>query len=220
VTAASQAAGSASRGPGPLGILGGTFDPVHVGHLAIAEEVREALGLARVRFVPAGRPPHKPGVPVTDPAHRLAMVELAVRDNPAFEVSTVELERPGPSYAVDTLERFHAETRAEGRTPDLVFILSVEALRDLPTWRAPMRILELCRLAVVPRSGFRELPNAWAAEHFPGLEARILLLPGPQLDVSASAIRARVAAGRSIRYLVPDAVVAYIADHGLYTTTP
>jgi nicotinate-nucleotide adenylyltransferase len=204
--------------PGSLGILGGTFDPVHLGHLAIAEEVREALGLERVLFVPAARPPHKPGLPVTDPAHRLAMVELAVADNPAFGVSAVEIERPGPSFAVDTLERFHAEARAAGRRPDLVFILSGEALRDLPAWRAPARILDLSRLAVVPRQGFQTPPSSWLAEHFPGREPRVLFLAGPLLAISGSAIRARAAAGRSLRYLVPDAVGRYIADHALYTT--
>jgi nicotinate-nucleotide adenylyltransferase len=204
--------------PGSLGILGGTFDPIHVGHLAIAEEVREVLGLERVLFIPAARPPHKSGQPITDAAHRVAMAEAAVRDHPAFEVSLVEILRPGPSFTVDTLERFHAEARMAGREPDLVFILSGEALRELPGWRAPTRILELCRLAVVPREGHRLPGPAWLAEHFPGQEHRVQLLSGPLLAISASAIRARAAAGRSLRYLVPDAVGRYIADHDLYTT--
>ena len=134
--------------PGSLGILGGTFDPVHHGHLLIAEEAREALGLERVILVPAATPPHKPDRPVTDAAHRLAMVELAIAGNPAFAVSRLEIERGGASYTVDTLRALR-----DGGATDPWFILSAEALALFPTWRDPSGILELCRLAVVPRAG-------------------------------------------------------------------
>ena len=197
--------------PGSVGILGGTFDPIHHGHLVIAEEAREALGLERVLLVPAAAPPHKPDRPVTSPAHRLAMAELAIAGNPALAVSTIEVERGGASYTVETLEALAADGIA-----DPWFILSAEALAGFPAWRRPDRILELCRLAVVPRGAHETLGAAWVREHFPGREARVTFLPGPLLPISGSVVRRRAAAGRSIRYLVPDAVARYIADHGLY----
>jgi nicotinate-nucleotide adenylyltransferase len=195
--------------PGSVGVLGGTFDPIHIGHLAAAEEVRETLGLERVLFVPAGIPPHKPGRLISAPHHRLAMVELAIAGNPAFEVSRVELDRTGPSYTIDTLDAL-----GEGR--DLTLILSAESFRGLPSWQEPERILALARIAIVPRGGLTPPGKSWLEEHFPGIEARIVELDAPRLRLSATDIRARVAAGRSIRYLVPDAVIGYIEDHDLY----
>jgi nicotinate-nucleotide adenylyltransferase len=206
--------------PGSLGILGGTFDPIHLAHLAVAEEVRELLGLEHIRFVPAGRPVHRPSPPVASAEDRLAMVDAAIAGNPAFESSRAEVDRPGPSYAVDTLEEFAAEARAAGREPDLTFILSAEAYAGLPTWRDPARILELCRMAVVPRPDARPVDPATVAARIPGAERRTILLDGPSLAVSGSMIRARLAAGRSIRYLVPASVAAYIDDHSLYADTP
>ena len=208
---------------GSVGVLGGTFDPIHVAHLAIAEEARESLGLEKVLFIPAAMPPHKVDRPVSEPHHRLAMVELAIADNPAFEASRIELGRTGPSYTVDTLETLADAARGgdvpgtEGERPDLVLILSAEAFRDLRTWRRPERILELARLAVVPRDGFPDASRAFLAEHFPGFEDRAAFLGGPRLRLSASELRERAAHGRSLRYLVPDAVAAYIGDHGLYS---
>jgi nicotinate-nucleotide adenylyltransferase len=196
---------------GSVGILGGTFDPIHHGHLVIAEEAREALGLERVLLVPAATPPHKPGRPVTPAAHRLAMVELAIAGNPAFEASRLELDRGGTSYTVDTLLAL-----SELGASDLWFILSAEALAEFPDWRQPARILELCRLAVVPRAGHERLDAAWLAASFPGREDRVAFLSGPLLPISGSVVRRRAAAGRSVRYLVPDAVASYIADHALY----
>jgi nicotinate-nucleotide adenylyltransferase len=198
--------------PGSVGILGGTFDPIHHGHLVIAEEAREALGLERVVLVPTASPPHKPGRPVTDAADRLAMVGLAIAGNPGFEVSRVETERGGASYTVDTL----AALAADGIDQPW-FILSAEALAGFAAWREPGRILDLCRLAVVPRDGYEPLDRAWIAERFPGREDRVRFLPGPLLPISGSVVRRRAAVGRSVRYLVPDAVARYIADHRLYT---
>jgi nicotinate-nucleotide adenylyltransferase len=195
---------------GAIGVLGGTFDPIHIAHLAIAEEAREALGLNKVLFMPAAMPPHKVDRPVSDPAHRLAMLELAIADNPAFEASRIELDRSGPSYTVDTLETLVAEPA------DPVLIMSAEAFRDLRTWRRPERILELARIAVVPRDGFPDANRAFLAEHFPGFEDRATFLTGPRLRLSASELRDRAANRRSLRYLVPDAVAAYIGDHALY----
>ncbi len=197
--------------PGSVGILGGTFDPIHHGHLAIAEDAREALGLERVLFVPAAVPPHKLGQAVSAPDHRLAMVRLAVAGNPAFAVSDIEVRRGGASYTVETLEALRADGLAE---PWL--LLSSEALALLPTWREPHRILELARLAVVPRAGSDPLGPAWVEAAFPGAADRVRFLPGPDLPISGSVVRRRARAGRSIRYLVPDAVAAYIAARRLY----
>lgn len=201
---------------GRTGILGGTFDPVHLGHLAVAEEVREALGLETVLFVPAGAPPHKLGAAISDARHRVAMVELAIADNPAFRLSRAEVERPGPSWTVVTLATLAGEATAAGRSFDPWLILSVEALLGLETWREPGHVLGLCRLAVVPRAGTPEDGRAWLGARFPEAAARAAFLERPRLRVSGTEIRARVAAGRSIRYLVPAAVEAYIREHALY----
>ena len=202
--------------PGSLGIMGGTFDPIHLGHLAAAEEAREVLGLERILFVPAGLPPHKAGEPISAPEHRLAMVETAIAGNPAFEVSRVDVDRTGPSFTVDTVDLIAAAEQHAGRVPDLTFILSVETLRELPTWHEPERLLDQCRLAVMPREGYPAPGRAWLSEQFPGREDRVVSLGGARLEISSSAIRERVARGRSIRYLVPSAVASYINDHHLY----
>ncbi len=206
--------------PGSIGIMGGTFDPVHLGHLAVAEESREVLGLERVLFVPARVPPHKPDGAVAGGEDRLAMVRLAIAGNPAFEASRIDLDRPGPSFTADTVALLSAEVRDRGGTPDLTLIMSTETLAGLRTWRDPDRLLRACRVAVVPRED-QPLPDAaWLASQFPGLEDRFDLLDGPRLAISSTEIRARVAAGRSIRYLVPDAVERHIHDHGLYAGHP
>lgn len=201
-------------GRGTWGILGGTFDPIHLAHLAIAEQTRDALGLSGVLFLPAGVPPHKRHRAITPSRHRLAMVEAAIGDNPTFHLSRMEVDRDGPSFAVDTLESLQADVPDAARR--LIWILSVEALRGFVTWRRPERILELCRLAVVPRLGYRTPGRSWLAEHLPDQEDRIIFLDGPELGDSASRIRQLVGEGRSIRYLVPDAVARYINDHHLY----
>ena len=212
------------RGPRPLrpgsaGVMGGTFDPIHVGHLAIAEEARESLGLERILFVPAGVPPHKPDGADASVEDRLAMVQLAIAGNPAFALSRVDVDRPGPSYTADTMALLAAAARDAdpAATPDLTLIMSAETLAGLPEWRDPERLLAECRVAVVPREAYPAPDPAWLRRHFPGLEDRFDLLDGPRLGISSTAIRERVAAGRSIRYLVPEAVERHIADHGLYT---
>lgn len=210
--------GPAAIVAGSLGVFGGTFDPVHVAHLALAQEAAESLGLERVLFVPAGSPPHKPGVPVTPGADRLAMVELAIAGNERFVASRIELDRAGPSYTVDTLEALASGRPSEGvpSMADLTLILSADAFMGLPSWHEPRRVLELARLAVAPRDGYPEAGPAFMEAHFPDLAGRVVYLDGPRIRLSASALRERAAAGRSLRYLVPDAVAAYIGDHGLY----
>jgi len=205
-----------------VGILGGTFDPIHYGHLAIAEQVREALKLDRVLFVPAARPPHKLDEHLTPAADRAAMVALAVYGNPAFSLSEIELRRSGPSYTADTLAELAGEAVRQGVDRELYFILSVEALAGLHTWHAPALILDFARLAVVPRPG-APLPDAAAiAAMLPRGEAdasRVDCIDTVPLANSSSDVRARAAAGHSIKYLVPPAVESYIHDQRLYLST-
>ena len=200
---------------GSIGVMGGAFDPIHIGHLAIAEEAREVLGIETVLFVPTGAPPHREDA-LASAGDRLAMTALAIAGNPAFHLSRVEVDRAGPSYTLDTLVLLADHERAAGREPNFVLILSAETFHDLPGWHEPRRILELARLAVAPRVGHATPDRAWLTGHFPGLEHRVTYLEGPRLGVSSTAIRERLAAGRSVRYLVPAPVVDYIGEHGLY----
>jgi nicotinate-nucleotide adenylyltransferase len=157
-------------------------------------------------------PPHKHAAEVTSVEHRVAMVELAIADNPGFELSRIEVDRPGPSYTVDTVEALAANA-------SVTLILSAETFAELPTWHEPERLFEAARVAVVPREGYPAPDPGWLAATFPGREDRVSYLEGPRLGLSSTAIRARVAQGRSIRYLVPPAVEAYIASHHLYRRT-
>ncbi|HEU4325117.1 MAG TPA: nicotinate-nucleotide adenylyltransferase [Roseiflexaceae bacterium] len=196
--------------PTRIGVLGGTFDPIHYGHLAIAEEARAALGLERVLLVPAAQQPFKQGITVTPAERRLEMVRLACQGNPAFEASPVELERPGPSYTVTTLEELHARLDVE-----LLFIVGGDAVRDMPRWRRAPELPALAQIVIVQRP-LVTLDLARLVEELPQLRGHYTLLEGPSIELSSTELRARVAAGRPIRYLVPDPVAAYIAEHGLY----
>lgn len=211
-----MSAGPAPVVAGSIGVFGGTFDPIHFAHLAVAQEAAEALGLERVLFVPAGQPPHKPGRIITPGADRLAMVELAIAGNDRFAVDRVELDRDGPSYTVDTLEALRASRLATGASAEPTLILSAEAFLGLTTWREPRRVLELARLAVAPRDGYPEADADDLRKEFPDLADRVVFLDGPRMRLSASELRDRAAARRTLRYLVPDAVAAYIDDHALY----
>ena len=205
--------------PGSLGVFGGTFDPIHLAHLAVAQEAAESVGLERILFIPAGQPPHKPGRVITSAEHRLAMVELAIAGNDRFAVDRIELDREGPSFTVDTLEALHAGRRTAGAPPNLALILSMDAYVDLMTWRTPRRIVELARLVVAPRGGYPDAGPDFLAEQMPDIPdraGRTTFLDSPRLWLSGSELRRRAAAGRSLRYLVPDAVAAYIGDHALY----
>jgi nicotinate-nucleotide adenylyltransferase len=199
-----------------IGILGGTFDPVHAGHLALAREAMATLDLDRVLFVPNARPPHKRDQIVTSAEHRETMIGLAIANEPGLELSRIELDRPGPSYAVDTVTELAVLSRAEGR-PEPWFILSAEALAELPSWREPHGILARCRIAVAPRLGSEDIDETWVEEHFPAHAERFRFLAGPTLDIASTTIRGRVAAGMPIGGLVPDAVERYIARTGLYS---
>ncbi len=195
-----------------LGIFGGTFDPIHHGHLVAAEEARQQLALDKVLFVPAGLPPHKPSGPISPAGHRLRMVELAIAGKAYFAVSRVDVDRSGPCYTVDTLELLRAEW---GMGPRFFFIEGNDSLSDIACWYQPQRLIELCELAVVVRPG-SEIDLAELERQLPGLTGRIHWVKMPILEISSSDLRARVRAGRSISYLVPREVEAYIRQHRLY----
>jgi nicotinate-nucleotide adenylyltransferase len=195
-----------------VGILGGTFDPIHYAHLAIAEQAREQLGLPEVLFVPAAQPVHKRAGQVAAAEHRARMIELAIADNAHFRLSRIELDRGGPSYTVETLRQLRAERPAD----ELVFIVSVEAARQLPAWREPLAIVDMARIAIVPRLGYAAIDRAWLGEQFADRADRFELVDAPELGHSSSDIRRRVRAGLSIRYLVPPAVDEHIRRHALY----
>lgn len=182
-----------------LGIFGGTFDPVHVGHLAIARAALEAVPLDRVLFVPARRSPLKDRGPFAGEADRLAMLQLAIADEPRFAVLDDELEREGPSYTVDTIDRLAGED-------ELFLILGSDALIDFPRWREPERIARLATLLVADRPG----------APLPAPDARVRVFDAPRLDISSRELRARAARGRSLRYLVPEAAWRHIEARGLY----
>ena len=196
-----------------IGILGGTFDPVHLGHLIIAEETLSSLGLDRVIFVPAGDPWMKASTPISPGPNRLAMVLAAVAGNPAFHVSPVELDRNGPSYTVETLEELQADY---GFQTEYFFIIGADAIKGFGQWRNPDRVLELCTLAVVGRPAQEVLDLSLLEATLPGIGKRVAIVDGVAISVSASDIRGRVQEGRSIRYLVPSVVESYIREHGLY----
>ena len=197
--------------PRRLGIYGGTFDPVHIGHLIIASEIRQSLGLDAVLFVPAGLPPHKDPAAVTPAADRLAMLKLAVAGNPAFAIDTIELDRTGPSFTAETVAAIHAREPAA----DLWFIMGGDSLAELHTWRTPEAILAHARLAVAVRPGW-DVDLAGVEARVPATTGRVDVLPTPLVDVASHDLRDRVQQDRSIRYLVPDDVARYIDDHGLY----
>lgn len=195
-----------------VGVFGGTFDPVHHGHLMAAEEARWALKLDEVLFVPAAAPPHKLDDSMAHARHRLAMLELAIAGNPAFAVSREDLDRPGPHYTVDMLTRLQA---ARGPGVELYFLLGADSLADLPTWRDPAGILRLAQLIVVARPGYQ--PDVAAlATRLPGLEARLTVVTMPLVGIAGSEIERRVREGRPIRYQVPEAVADYIRAQRLY----
>ncbi|MBX0326821.1 nicotinate-nucleotide adenylyltransferase [Oscillochloris sp. ZM17-4] len=195
-----------------IGIYGGTFDPIHIGHLAIAEEARYALGLGQVLFVPAARQPLKDDAQGATPEQRLVMARMACATNPHFAVSDLELRRPPPSYTVDTLSTLRAELDI---ATELVFILGADAARDLPRWHRAAEITRLVHLAIVGRPGY-SLDLAALESRLSGVGERCTLIAGPRLDVSSSDLRARLALGRPARYQIPDPVLDYIAEHGLY----
>jgi nicotinate-nucleotide adenylyltransferase len=192
-----------------VGVLGGTFDPVHNAHLILAEHAREQLSLESVLFIPAGEPWRKAHRAITPPEHRLAMLELAIAGNDAFGISDIELRQSGPSYTADTL----AVLAGERLDDEFYFIVGSDALADLPNWHEPARIIQHALLAVAPREDKDLDPETLG---IPGMADHMVPFTVPRIDISSTAIRARVASGASVRYLVPDSVRVYIEDHALY----
>lgn len=215
-----------------IGVFGGSFNPVHLGHLLLADEVLELLRLDRIVFVPAAEPPHKPMRGLAPARDRFAMTELAIRDNPHFAISDLELRRSGPSYTVDTLEALRAQAGPGAR---FFLLIGSETFVDLLTWRDPQRVARLARLAVIPRAGsgfdaegiqaqkvLQEIgQERWVRVPPPPEPAELsgagaLLVAATSLPISSSELRRRASEGRSLAYRVPEAVRAYILERGLY----
>ena len=196
-----------------VGVLGGTFDPVHRGHLEIAEQVRVELSLAEVLFVPAGQPQLKESNYISPAEHRLRMLRLAIMGQPHFRLSTVEIDRVGPSYTVDTITQLQRQFEAGD---ELFFILGWDSLAQIHQWREPERLIMMCHLVAVPRPGY-SLPDLISLEsHIPGVSQRVVMMDRPEVDISATAIRDRVARGLPLGPLVPEPVAEYIRQHQLY----
>lgn len=209
-----------------VGLLGGSFNPIHYGHLLLADEVLETLGLDRLLFVPAAAPPHKPATQLAPAADRYEMVRLAIADHPKFAVSDLELRRPGPSYTVETLEALAAGG------DELFYVVGSETFLDLLTWREPRRIARLARLVVIPRAGsafdaesaaaqkvLREIgvEGGFVHDLSGGVPSRgVLIVHATSLPLSASELRRRVREGRSLAFRMPPAAIAYVRSHGLY----
>ncbi|MHB1162177.1 MAG: nicotinate-nucleotide adenylyltransferase [Chloroflexota bacterium] len=196
-----------------IGVLGGTFDPIHLGHLVAAQEVLYALRLDRVLFVPAGEPPHKQSGCALAATHRVRMVEMAIASNPGFQLSLVDVNRPGRSYTVDSLRILRGELGPEA---ELFFVVGMDSLAELTTWRDPAGLISLSRLAVVNRPPYPAVKLKDLEGQLPGISQRIDVVEMPGIDISASDLRRRVAAGAPIKYQVPKAVELYILENGLY----
>jgi nicotinate-nucleotide adenylyltransferase len=198
-----------------IGIFGGTFDPVHLGHLIMAEQCREAGKLDEVWFIPAARPPHKLDCPLTSFAHRVEMLALAVAGMPAFRVNDLEKDRAGPSYTADTLMELH---RLHPQV-DFGLLLGADCLPDLPGWHEPERILELAELLIYARRGWPGITSEDLRQSLhlsENASVRMRLVPGPLIDIASRDLRQRVAEGNSLRFLVPRAVECYIEEKKLY----
>jgi nicotinate-nucleotide adenylyltransferase len=197
-----------------IGILGGTFNPIHCGHLIIAETVRESFGLDRVLFIPSGIPPHKSYIELTGAEHRYCMVECAVRSNPYFEASRIELDRTGYTYTVDTLISLKS---IYGDKTSLYFIIGADVINELTTWKDYESVFRLCGFIAVNRPGYDVKTALDDIERFDmQFGASIKILDAPQVDISSTGIRDRVKADKSIKYLVPECVEEYINKNRLY----
>ena len=195
-----------------IGLFGGTFDPPHIGHLILSAETGAQLGLDRLLWILTPNPPHKQGQPITSLEHRLAMVKLAILDNPRFELSTVEMDRPGPHYALDTVKIISEQNPAA----DLVYLMGGDSLRDLPAWHRPADLVAALRYIGVMRRPGDSIDLPALEKTIPGLTAKVRYVDAPLLDIAAHEIRQRVADGRPYRYFLPPAVYAYIVEHKLY----
>lgn len=195
-----------------IGVFGGTFDPPHVGHLVLADEACGALSLSKVLWVVTGEPPHKPQQPITPVEHRIEMVARSIRDDSRFKLSRIEIDRPGPHFAAETLELLTANQPDE----TWAYVMGEDSLTDLPNWHRPARLLELCHSLAVLRRPLVESNLKQLERQVPGLAGKVHLLEVPLVDISARDIRRRVRDGLPFRYLVPTGVADYIREHQLY----
>ncbi len=195
-----------------IGVIGGTFDPTHYGHVAAAEEARVRVNLEKVLFAVAALPPHKLDEEVTPVEHRLAMVQLGIFSNPDFELSRVDVDRSGPSYTVDTISILQEQW---GQGTEMFFILGLDSLVEVPTWHQPERLIQLCHLVAVARPGF-EVDMRQLEDSVPGISSRVEIIGMPEVDISSSDLQRRVREGLPIRYQVPEEVERYIREHRLY----
>lgn len=195
-------------------IMGGTFDPIHFGHLAAAEEVRQKLHCDKIIFIPSGNPPHKKERTLTDAAHRFAMTKMAVASNPNFEVSSIEINREGYSYTLDTAKQL---LESLGRDAELLFITGADAILEVETWYRVDELLKLCHFVVVTRPGYDKSNLEQKLQYFRSkYGGELFSIDVPGLNISSTEIRNRVSEGVSIKYLVPEVVEQYIYDNGLY----
>ena len=196
-----------------IGVLGGTFDPIHTGHLIIAEQAREILHLGKIIFIPAGQPWLKKEQDITPFKYRADMVRRAIKGNPSFEICTIEGETPGPSYSVDTIGELRKELGVQN---PIFFILGYDSLAEMFLWHQPEKLVQLCHLVAIPRQG-ASFPSLKSMEaKVAGVKGKVLALDLPVIDISSSQIRHKVSRGVSVRYQVPDAVDSYIKEHQLY----
>jgi nicotinate-nucleotide adenylyltransferase len=196
-----------------IGVLGGTFDPVHRGHIVMAEEAREALGLDEMLLIPAGQPMSKKVANPTPAEQRLEMLRLAVAGKPYLKIATIELERPGPTYTLDTLVELKKQYDDKA---EIYFILGWDSLAQLPEWHQPKKIVEMCYLVAVPRPGFPKPGLEILEKDLPGISEKVIFMDRPWMDISASEIREMAAAGNDTATLVPVSVAAYIRKNKLY----
>lgn len=198
-----------------IGICGGTFDPIHYGHLIMAEKIREEFKLDKVLFIPTGHPPHKAISQITDARHRLCMVEEAVKSNPYFALSTIEVERDGTTYTIDTLRQLKEIYQDPA---ELYFMIGADVVFDLLTWKDFTEVFRLCRFIATRRPGFSRQGFAQRVEELERQYGAVIYSTDiPQVDISSTLIRQRVRENRSVKYLVPEGVEAYIQEHGLYS---
>ena len=196
-----------------IGILGGTFDPVHLGHLIIAEEVRSNVGLDKILFVPAGVPWMRENEGVSAGKHRLNMVDLAVKSNPHFQSSSIEIDRQGVTYTADTLETLREDLNHE---VELSFIMGMDVLEKFHLWKSPETVVELCSLVIVNRPGNQAVDVNEVVKIYPEAGAKLRIINVPRMEISSSEIRERVRQEKSLKYLVSEEVIEYIDQNNLY----
>ncbi len=196
-----------------IGLIGGTFDPVHLGHLAIAAEARQELDLTEVIFIPAGQPYFKPLDYISPAKHRVNMLKLAISGKPYFKVSLIEIKRSGPTYTIDTIAKFKGQLKSGD---EIFFIMGWDSLLTLYRWQQPERLISLCQIAAAPRPDYPNPDFNQLEKDLPGISERTVMLHNPLIDISASNIRQRVRQGLSINEMVPSTVAKYIKENRLY----